>query len=262
MGLNLINIVQLRFTDPTIAAIGGQLGLDPATAKSGSVILIPIILAAMARIARQRSGIDNVMEIIRTCQYDGSMIDRLPAMLSSGLADKIPGQGSVLIDKLLGPDADTITTSVAQHLGFKVSALRSLWLMLAPIVVDTIAGEIVAQKWGAEEFRNRLVSSQNELAKAMPPEIAEQLGLPGSSLRRESNDTESSVKSRGLDFSYVIAFIVSAIIVFALAQYVLKPKPIEETGQPALQDPADFATSPIVPEIVPGANANSEPAAP
>lgn len=251
MALNLLKTIQSRFNDATIAAIGGQLGLDPATAKSGSAVLIPIILSAMARSGAKRSGIDDFYDTIFNGFYDGSMIDRLPAMITSGKADEVSGQGSVLIDKLLGSDADAITALVSHNLGFKVSTLSSLWKMLAPMVVDSIAGEVIAQKWGQEEFRNRLVSSQGELAKAMPQEIADILDLPRPPVQSEAVRTEPPPKSFGFDYSVIIAFIVSAITVFALAQYFFNPTRVDEAGQPAPPDVDDSGTLPLVPPLVP-----------
>jgi hypothetical protein len=245
MALNLLNTVQSRFNDATIAAIGGQLGLDPATAKSGSAVLIPVILSAMARSGAKRSGIDDLYDTIFTGFYDGSLIDRLPAMLTSGKADEISGQGSVLIDRLLGSDADAITALVSHNLGFKVSALRSLWKMLAPMVVDSIAGEVISQKWGQQEFRNRLVSSQVELAKAMPQEIADILDLPSHSVKNEAIRTQSPPKSFGFGYSVIVAFIVSAITVFALAQYFFNPTRVDEAGQPAPPDADDSGDLPF-----------------
>lgn len=80
---------------------------------------------------------------------------------------------------------------------------------------------------------------RNELATALPPEVAEQLGLRRPAAQRGSNQAASSGKSSGLDFTFVIVFIVSAITVFVLARYVWKPAQVDDAGQAAPQVPVD-----------------------
>jgi len=252
MGLNLIDTVESHFTDSTIGAIGGQLGLAPTTAKAGSTVLIPLVLASMAKIATQQGGIENLQRIVRSSQPGGLLIDQLPAMYSSGKADEIPVRGSELIAELLGEDSDTLVALVSKQLGLKATALRSLWTMLTPLIVDVIACEVASRKWRPSEFRSRLMSGQNGFAKALPPAAAELLGLTNKPASRGPSET----KSRGLDTSYVIAFIVSAITVFALSQYVLKRAQVQKTApvEPH-QVPADATPGPAdeetVPDVVP-----------
>jgi hypothetical protein len=261
MDLNLFNTVKSRFTDSTIAAIGGQLGLDPASAKAGFVVFVPVILAAMAKTSRQQPGFDQLLEIIRDDQYDGGMIDRLPLMLSSGKADEISSRGSVLIDKLLGSDADPITASASEGLGFKVSAVRSLWATLAPLVVDTIASEIVAHAWRPESFRKRLLATEDELVAAMPSEIADILELSLPPVQDTSNDYTLSFNSLGFYVSLVIAFIVTGVTVFVLAQYVFNPAKVDEPDRPAPHDADESATTPLATAVVPAAGIAPQPVA-
>jgi hypothetical protein len=249
MGLNLQNTVQSRVTDSTIGAIGGQIGLDPATAKAASAVLVPLVLVSMAKIAAQRTGGETVQQLIGASQYDGSLLEQLPAMLSGGKADELAARGSQLIKRLLGPDADPIVAMVSKQLGLKPTALRSLWAMLTPLIIDVIAGKVAAQQWHPKALRSSLISSQNTLAKALPVEVAEHLGLRTSSVKHAS----SEAKSAGFDISYVIAFIVSALIVFALAQYVFKPAGVEDALPPVPQTevPLDSVAPASVPETLP-----------
>ena len=239
MDLNLTQSIQSRFADSTLAAIGGQLGLDPKTAKAGTAVLIPIILGAMLKIDARGTGSDSLLAIIRSVQHEGTLIDRFPAMLSSGRADSIPAQGSELIQTLLGSDAEPIITSVSQQLGFKPIALRSLWAMTTPVVVDVIAGQIDSQKLRTKAFRNLLRSQQNDFATAMPPDVAEMLGLHGAKRVGRSNTVAAAGKSSGIDVSYIIVFVISAVVVFWLAQVFFKPPPVDEAG----------AIAPIAPTV-------------
>ncbi len=262
MDLNLFNTVKSRFSDSTIAAIGGQLGLDPTTAKAGFVTFVPVFLAAMVKTSRQQSGFDHLQEIIRDGQYDGTMIDRLPAMLTSGKADEISKRGRLLIDKLLGPDADPIVALVSSDLGFKVSTLRSLWSMLAPMIIDTIAGESVVQAGPPEKFRKRLLATQNELVTAMPLEIVDILELPRPPSQDATDEFVPSVNSWGFCFSLIMAFILTAIIVFALVRYVFNPAKVDKPNRLAPQDADESAMPPSAVQPMPGPDSVPQLAAP
>jgi hypothetical protein len=226
MDLNLTQVIQSRLVDSTLAAIGGQLGLDPKTARAGTAVLIPIILGAMLKIDANGTGSDRLLAIIRSGQHEGTLIDRFPVMLSSGRADSIPSQGSELIQTLLGSDAEPVIASVSQKLGFKPIALRSLWAMMTPVVVDVIAGQIDSQKFRTKEFRKLLRSQQNDLAKVMPPDVAELLRLRDGG----SNTVAAAGKLRRIDVTYIIAFFISAAAVFWLSQVRFKPPPVDEVG--------------------------------
>lgn len=228
MELNLTKTIQSKFADSTLSAIGGQLGLDPRTATAGTAALIPVILAAMSKADYTRAAVDQLMKIARSGNHDGTLIDQFPSLLSSGRADVIPSQGNLILQKLLGDDAEFIIAAVGTQLSFKPSVVRSLWAMTTPLVVDAIGHEMETQGWTFREFRSRLASQKSELAEMMPPDVAVSLGLLTAQLSTHTADR--TAKSSRIDLSYIIAFIVSAFVVFAIVQAYFKSPPPEKPG--------------------------------
>jgi len=244
MGSNLVETINAKLDDFVSASLGGQLGIDPKTTRVGVMMLAPIVLGALVKVAADARGGEQIGDLLQAGHYDGTLIDSLPKVLGGGSPEQLIATGTQLTEQLFGPNRDVLIAIVSKLSTIKPPALASLMSMVAPLVLDVIGGEVAALRLNAKGLQNLLLSQKDSLMRALPPGCGEPLGLKGMIAQAQTVPTASPSQASGLDKTIILAFVVSAIFAFGVYQYffsgkqpggnnqAVNPVPVEQVEEP------------------------------
>jgi len=224
MGSNLVETINAKLDDFVSASLGGQLGIDPKTTRIGVMMLAPIVLGALVKMAADPRGGEQIGELLQQGQYDGTLIDNLPTVLGRGSPEQLIAKGTPLTAQLFGANQDALVSLISKLSTIKSPALVSLMAMVAPLVLDVIGGEVAALRLNAKGLQNLLLSQKDSLMRALPPGCGEPLGLKGMIAQAQTVPTASPSQASGLDKTIILAFVVSAIFAFGVYQYFFAGK--------------------------------------
>jgi hypothetical protein len=178
MAANLFSIVMQSLTPGVIARIASVLGIDPDLAQKAIGGSVPALLAGLANVAATPSGARQLSNAV--AQQPGPL-DSLKGLLESGGDPAaITGAGSNMLASLFGGNAlDTLTATIGKFAGLNEGMTKALLGMLAPVVLGTLGQQQRGAGLDAGGLASMLASQKDQLAAAIPSNLASQLGAAG-----------------------------------------------------------------------------------
>jgi hypothetical protein len=178
MAANLFSIVMQSLTPGVIARIASVLGIDPDLAQKAIGGSVPALLAGLANVAATPSGARQLSNAV--AQQPGPL-DSLKGLLESGGDPAaITGAGSNMLASLFGGNAlDTLTATIGKFAGLNEGMTKALLGMLAPVVLGTLGQQQRSAGLDAGGLASMLASQKDQLAAAIPSNLASQLGAAG-----------------------------------------------------------------------------------
>ncbi|MDQ2766018.1 MAG: DUF937 domain-containing protein [Gemmatimonadota bacterium] len=138
--MSLLDIVQQHLGPDEIQQISQHLGTDPATTSNAIQAALPMIVGSMAHTAQQPGGASAIQDAV--AQHSaGGILGSLGGL--GGLADMIGGGsssgGGGLLGSILGQHSATVQNGVQTASGLDAAKVKSLLVLLAPIVMTALA---------------------------------------------------------------------------------------------------------------------------
>ncbi len=204
MGINLLDFVKSQIGKGVMAKVAGLLGEKEAVTQKAMDILLPSVLGGMANQATTLSGADNLLGIINQSSYDGSILNSLNTLLSSGSETQgLLKNGGNIAHTLFGNKVSGIVNWVATHVGIKTGSASSLINLAAPLLLGAVSKNMDSSRT-ASSLVSLLGSQISFLKTALPPELINVLGLkqlkldsatPNSTYRAVSNIPKSYINT-------------------------------------------------------------------
>ena len=142
--MSLLDIVQQHLGPDEIQQISQHLGTDPATTTNAIQAALPMIVGSMAHTAQQPGGASAIQDAV--AQHGaGGILGSLGSLGGlGGLADMIGGGSSSsgaggLLGSILGQHTATVQNGVQTASGLDAAKVKSLLVLLAPIVMTALA---------------------------------------------------------------------------------------------------------------------------
>jgi hypothetical protein len=178
MATNLFSIVMQSLTPGVIARIASVLGIDPNLAQKAVGGAVPALLAGLANVAAVPSG---ARQLSNTVAQQPGPLDSLKGLLESGGDHTaITGAGSNMLAGLFGGGAfDTLAATIGKFAGLNEGTVKALLGMLAPVVLGTLGQQQRSGGLDANGLASMLTSQKDQLAAAIPSNLASQLGAAG-----------------------------------------------------------------------------------
>jgi len=130
---SVLDIVQQHLGPQEMQQISQQLGTDPATSQQAVNAALPAIVGGMAATAQQPGAASGIQSLLGS---HAGILGSLGSMIGAGGA--ADGGGGIL-GQILGRHEDTVQTGVQQASGLGSDQTRKLLMILAPIVLGTLA---------------------------------------------------------------------------------------------------------------------------
>jgi hypothetical protein len=177
MAANLFSIVMQSLTPGVIARIAAALGIDPNLAQKAIGGAVPSLLAGLADVGSTPSGARQLSNVV--AQQPGPL-DSIKSLLEGGDQAAITNAGSNMLAGLFGGGAlDTLTATIGKFAGLNEGPMKALLGMLAPVVLGTLGQQQRAGGLDASGLASMLTSQKDQLAAAIPSNLASQLGAAG-----------------------------------------------------------------------------------
>jgi hypothetical protein len=131
---SMMNILGQTLSDDVVAQIGGQLGVDRATAQKAVGLSIPVLVEALSRNASDPAGAQSLEQAVRR-DHDGSILDNLGGLLGGGAQG---GLGGAILGHVLGGKQNSVQERIGRATGLDAGAVGQLLAILAPIVLGAL----------------------------------------------------------------------------------------------------------------------------
>jgi hypothetical protein len=145
--MSLLDIVQQHLGPNEIQQISQHLGTDPSTTSNAIQAALPMMVGGMAHTAQQPGG-ENA---IQTAVENHTTADTLGGFgnLAGMLSGASGSAGGGLLGSILGQHTATVQNGVQTATGLDASKVKSLLMILAPIVMAALVKHQNSQPAGA-----------------------------------------------------------------------------------------------------------------
>jgi hypothetical protein len=151
-----------RLGDSHFQRIGQQLGLSPAMTRTVVQMVLPMILAGLARNASKKDGAKSLYGALER-DHDGSLLE------SDGfIVDSDPTEGGKILEHVFGPRRGAIEEGVAKTAGVDKSQIAKIMAVLAPIVLAELGRRRITQRQSPEDLARELQIERQQYAPIAP----------------------------------------------------------------------------------------------
>src|SRR5579871_6065645 len=178
MATNLLSVVMQFLTPDMIARIASALGIDRNLAQKAIGGAVPTLLAGLADVASAPAG---ARQLSNAVAQQAGPLDSLKSLLEGGSDQAaITGAGSSMLAGLFGGSAlDTLTTTIGKFAGLNPGTAKAMLGMLAPVVLGALGQQQRSAGLDAGGLASMLASQKDQLAAAIPSNLASQLSAAG-----------------------------------------------------------------------------------
>ena len=230
MAVNLVELAKGYLTPDIIqkaASFVGESG--PATQKAMTGI-IPTLIGAMANQASTTSGAEKLSRILDTGKYDGSLLNNPGSLFSGGeTTQKAVTDGKDILSSLLGNKTEGLVDQIARFAGVRAGSASSLLALAVPLIMSLLGRQRATIAPGPAGLASLLGEQKSFLAGLLPAGIGSVLGWTGYETVRPRETTTAVEPKRETPSWFVPLFVLSGIVLAALAWLLSRPAPIPET---------------------------------
>lgn len=178
MAINLADQLFRDFSGPAIGRLAVLLGEPEDRLQAAAAGVAPALVAAVADKAATPQDLSDVVDLMTTSGFDGTVVRGLLGHLSDAEFSDLIARGTALPAAVLGPREAGVTTWLSSRSGVSAGAAASLMALAAPVLLDMIAS--TARHTGgfnAASIGTLLRSQAGFLRNRMPAGLAGLLGI-------------------------------------------------------------------------------------
>ena len=153
-----------------VSTIAQRFGISETAANTAVQIVVPLIMAALARNASQPQGAESLHEAINN-DHDGSILDNVMGYLGNPQSQN----GAGILGHVFGNQRPAIESNLAQATGMDQNSAGGLLETLAPLVMGSL-GKAQQQNELDPSGLSNLLNSQQQEAQANAPDVMSMLG--------------------------------------------------------------------------------------
>ena len=175
MAINLTSVVTQFLTPEVIAQIASFLGIDRSAAEKAVGGAVPTILAGLSDLVASPAGTNQLSKLLSQ-QQSGGITDLLRSAGPEGMAQA----GSSMLSGLFGGKTmDSMAQVIGRFAGTGDSGGKSLLGVVGPIVLGALGQHQRDSGLDTNGLASLLRSQKDQLVAAIPPGLADQLGVAG-----------------------------------------------------------------------------------
>ncbi len=177
MATNLVSVVMQFLTPDMIAKIASVLGLDRNVAQKTIAGAIPALLASLADVASTPNG---TRQLNNTLTQQSDSLESLRNLVGGAGQNLVADTGTNMLSGLFGGGTlDTMAQTIGKFAGIGEGTSKSLLGMLGPVVLGALGQQQRSMGLDAGGLASLLTSQKDQIARAMPSGLADQLSAAG-----------------------------------------------------------------------------------
>jgi len=177
MATNLVSVVMQFLTPDMIAKIASVLGLDRNIAQKTIAGAIPALLASLADVASTPNG---TRQLNNTLTQQSDSLESLKNLVGGAGQNLVAETGTNMLSGLFGGGTlDTMAQTIGKFAGIGEGTSKSLLGMLGPVVLGVLGQQQRSMGLDAGGLASLLTSQKDQIARAMPSGLADQLSAAG-----------------------------------------------------------------------------------
>jgi len=168
----------MQFLTPDmIAKIASVLGLDRNIAQKTIAGAIPALLASLADVASTPNG---TRQLNNTLTQQSDSLESLKNLVGGAGQNLVAETGTNMLSGLFGGGTlDTMAQTIGKFAGIGEGTSKSLLGMLGPVVLGVLGQQQRSMGLDAGGLASLLTSQKDQIARAMPSGLADQLSAAG-----------------------------------------------------------------------------------
>jgi outer membrane protein OmpA-like peptidoglycan-associated protein len=222
MATSLLDTLGSYVTPDIISKASSFLGESPGGTQKAMSGVLPMLFGGVASMASTSSGAGQLMNMLRSGGFDGSILNNLGALLSDGTqTQNLMSTGKGLLSSLLGDKAPAVTSAVSNYAGINTSSASSLLALATPIVMSLLGKTQATQGLDAGGLANLLTSQKSAFLSAIPaglaslPGISGLLGGAGTAVRSAATTAVAETSGMGKRLLPILLLLAVAIALVA-----------------------------------------------
>jgi hypothetical protein len=177
MATNLVSVVMQFLTPDMIAKIASVLGIDRSIAQKAIAGAIPALLASLADVASTPNG---ARQLTNTLTQQSDSLESMKNLVGGAGQNLVADSGTNMLAGLFGGGTmDTMAQTIGKFAGIGEGTSKSLLGMLGPVVLGALGQQKRSTGLDASGLASLLTSQKDQIARAMPSGLAEQLSAAG-----------------------------------------------------------------------------------
>lgn len=190
MSVDLMGLIRGAVGKEVLGPLSGVLGTDEETTSRAFEGALPAILGGVIQKASTPRGAEDIFREVE--QQDDSILGSLPDILSGGGGDLI-SRGTGLLSTIFGSKLAMLLPLLAKLFGLDKGKIGTLLGVVGPIIMSVLSKQKAASGFDAAGLASMLESNREQVDRAMPAEIKQELGFSQStpSARPAASDSGS-----------------------------------------------------------------------
>lgn len=192
--MSLLNSVSGVMTNKVIDSVTDVLGIENSLAKSAIKMFLPAIIGGVINKGSSSSGAGGLLDLFKKGGFGDDNLEDLAGVF--GNEEKRSGwldTGADLLGTIFGNRQSGILDMLLKATGIGKGAGSSLLAMLAPIVINKLAGIVMGKGMNASQLTSYL-SDQKSETMGLVPGLGDALGINATSSSNESSSGGGMMK--------------------------------------------------------------------
>lgn len=220
---NLFDIVKDVVSGDTLDLVTDLVGSDKSSVVSAMGKFAPAIIGSLIGKGNTVSGAQGLIDLFKQKNYGESNLTDLVGILGNkDRSTSFLNTGAGMLDMLLGRNSNSVIDKLISMTGLGKGAGGTLLKLLAPIIINKLAGGITKNNWVASQLMDYLLGQKKGIA-SMLPGMGSLLGFAAGndtvSSTTTKNDTTSSGSGGGGGF---LKWLLPLVLLGALAWFLSK----------------------------------------
>ena len=173
--MSMIDLLKDQIGGAVMGKIGESMGVDSGKASAGLDAMLPTLLGGIIGKSETPEGARELSETLDGNDFDGSLFEKLPGMLSGGNATALTGLGGGLVARIFGDKIAVLLPIISKITGIGGDKSKGLMAVLMPLVMSFLGKQKREQNLDATGLASMLAAEKASVEAAMPSEIQQAL---------------------------------------------------------------------------------------
>ncbi|AFK02306.1 OmpA/MotB domain protein [Emticicia oligotrophica DSM 17448] len=176
--MELLSLIKEQFTPNIISKISTFLDESDRNTSLAIDTALPTVLGGVMQKASTTQGLTDLLSIIRTGGYDGTLINNLNIVLSEIYSTiTLASIGNGLLGSLFGEGLGDIFNVISKSSGITKTSASTLLGLVTPILVNVIGKHVIQQGITSSDLGSLMASQKESVLTALPAGIDKLINL-------------------------------------------------------------------------------------
>ncbi|WNJ19416.1 OmpA family protein [Pontibacter sp. G13] len=178
MAINLLDIASGLFNRDSVRMISNFLGESETNTQSALSGILPAVLGGITSQASNKTGLNNLFNILSKPENNGDMLDSLSGVFSNGknLQQMIAGGGPA-VKSIFGDNLGNVVNFLSNDSGVSKSGITSLASIATPLMTNILGREQKKHGFDVAALGSLLSGQGKFLKSALPAGLAGAMGI-------------------------------------------------------------------------------------